>query len=171
MTKNNIIIAHPELLVGQALSQLISVSSSERVGRVVQLATNMAAIRASFFQQQPFPVLASFTQGAHWILIADLGGLLAQEAFEQRSSFKQTQANNAMGLGVYHLSTFGPTKGELIFTQPKWLGDIAYTTNSAAFIPALERAMQAMQTPLSVPDYPGAETRDAVVTKTRVGVQ
>jgi hypothetical protein len=171
MTKNNIIIAHPELLVGQALGQLVSASSSERVGRVVQLSTDMASIRASFFQQQPFPVLASFTPGADWILIADLGGLLAQEAFEQTCSFKQTQTNNTMGLGVYHLSTTGPNKGELVFTQPKWLGDIAYTTNSTAFIPTLERTMQVMQIPLSAPDYPVAETHDAVVIKTRFGVQ
>jgi hypothetical protein len=170
MTKNNIIIAHPELLVGQALSQLISVSS-DRVGRVVQLSTDMAAIRAGFFQQQPLPVLASFTQDANWLLIADLGSLLAQEACKQKSSFNQTQANNAMGLAVYHLSILGLTKGELIFTQPKWLGDIAYSTNSAAFIPTLERTIQLMRTPLPAPYYPVVETRDAVVIKTRVGVQ
>ncbi|AEG31879.1 hypothetical protein [Thiomicrospira cyclica] len=171
MTANNIIIAHPELLVGQALGQLITASKSQRVGSVVQLSTDMASTRASFFQQQPFPVLASFTKCANWILIADLGGLIAQEVCERSLNFEQTQANKSMGLGVYHLSTTGPINGELVFTQSKWLGDINYATNSVDFIPTLERAMQMIAPSISSACNHTAETRDAAAIKTRVGLQ
>ena len=178
MKKYNIIIAHPERLVGQGLSALIA-----NLGAVVQL-SDMRSMQACLFNRAPFAITQGFDQHCDWLLLVDLGGLLSESApeidlFDEHPG----ESRRPMGLGLYRLTSMQVRRGYLTVSEFKWLGDIAYSLASGDFLAVVQSYLsQGSQgtNPIKTADELGvifstnqevAESYEASATKYRVGVQ
>ncbi|SFR51941.1 hypothetical protein [Thiomicrospira sp. ALE5] len=128
MERMNIIVAHPERLVGQAVAGLLQSKYDRLSDCHIHLYDDMTRIQACMFNQQALNLLAHFDVQLNWLLIVDLNGFLP----------KASGQSMARGLGVFLLPKVAYNAGSLVVAADLLpLGELSYNLNSKDFLPML----------------------------------
>lgn len=147
MKNINFVIAHPELLVAQALEQLVR---EQKPSASVHLFTDIPLVRKYLFEHHPLPILNRVNCQADWLLIVDLGSLL---------SIKSPATAGQFGLGLYYLPPQSLDAGLLTFHHAAvWLGDLPYSHESNHFIATIDQYLLGQMLPDKTPPRLVAES-------------